>query len=148
MITTEVFGRAFYGYEEEYLHSTPKRFWPVANVTEAGVYLYTKHISFLSPAYTIAIAIFQRYEGELEPTQQEVIDFFARYEIALYNPAYRHSAHASGYYNWRKTDRGLVLIDYAVDPMRDNWIRMIRRLDVCIEGEKKGMKPSDLFAPL
>lgn len=96
-----------------------------ANINEA---LFYKDAGFsklgidtiLTPVFSIGIINFQIYQGEEIPTRDEVDEFVKTFPPKVFKLYLKCNAHDVGYYNWRKTPKGLKLIDFALPALRSD----------------------------
>ncbi|MEK7646106.1 MAG: hypothetical protein AAB381_00215 [Patescibacteria group bacterium] len=95
----------------------------IANVSEALVYHFTfrPDASYLTPVFTLGICSFQIYQGEEKPTTEEIERLYRSLSLQVQEWLWKSDVHERGAHNWRRTPRGLRLIDYAVDPLRTSW---------------------------
>lgn len=91
-----------------------------ANISEALIYIQAKQTSFLSPVFSLGLLSLQRYEGENEPTQLEIQSLYEALPERIRNQLREVNGHDKAACNWRKTKRGLILIDYGVSSL-DTW---------------------------
>lgn len=96
------------------------------NVSEAMLYLNISKTPFLTPVFTIGICNIQIYQGEDKPTWEELISLMKTLPEDVQVVLYDCDPHQWAPDNWRKTIQGLKLIDYAPDPLRTSWARLIR----------------------
>ena len=100
-----------------------------ANICEALLYRYMRSghgAPFLTPVFSVGICSFQLYQGEEVPTREEIIALEASLSEKAKFLLQDCELHQWMEHNWRKTPKGLRLIDYAPDPLRTSWARFIR----------------------
>lgn len=97
-----------------------------ANISEGLIYAVVgSKARHLTPIYTFGIFNISKYEGSKRPTPEDIDAFYdslSEESKAMLNKCDSHSK-APG--NWRKTKRGLRLIDYGADPLTTPWARFI-----------------------
>jgi hypothetical protein len=99
----------------------------IANISEAMVWRLNSHAKFLVPVFTLGLLNFQRYVGEKKPTHEDMIELWKKLPEDLSEILFQSSCHEYGWYNWRKTENGLKLIDYASNPLVTPWARFINK---------------------
>lgn len=101
--------------------------WGVAsNTSEALVYRYALKPKYLSPVFTVGLLNFMFYEGEDRPTEEEILVLYQSLSDEARKVLLETDWHERSSHNWRKTPKGLRLIDYGVDPLRTDWSLFLR----------------------
>jgi hypothetical protein len=108
----------------------------VMNASEALLSLYHKD-GYLAPVVFLGFCNVQRYQGEECPTRQEIQAFYESFPDDVRKILDGVNCHDSSSHNWRKTKKGLVLIDYALDPLRTDWARFLKLAHNQLERERK-----------
>ncbi len=67
----------------------------------------------LTPVFSIGIANFQIYQGENIPTEAEIIEFIKKLHPSVLQRYLKCDSHDVSNHNWRKTKKGLMIIDYG-----------------------------------
>ncbi len=87
------------------------------NVAEAMLFCFARNVPFLTPLFSFGLINLQFYQGEDQPTEEEMLAFIA----ALPKKAKKYllciDGHSLGRHNWRKTPKGLRIIDYGPNPL-------------------------------
>ena len=99
-----------------------------ANITEALIWRQRSAVAtFLVPVFSIVVLSFQRYVGEDAPSGQELTELLESLSPKMREGILKCDMHEYGHYNWRKTPKGLKLIDYAMNPSRTAWAHFLSR---------------------
>jgi hypothetical protein len=81
----------------------------------------------LVPVFTIGICNFQLYQGEIYPSMQELYEYMNSFPDAR-SYLMKCDHHDWAMDNWRKTENGLVLIDYALPALRSDLAYLLRAM--------------------
>ncbi len=101
--------------------------WGVAlNTSEALVYHYSLKAKYLSPVFTLGLLNFMPYEGEDEPTREEIDALYRSLSDKARKFLLEADCHEYASHNWRRTPEGLKLIDYGQDPLKVPWAVFLR----------------------
>lgn len=71
----------------------------------------------LVPVFSTAFANFQIYQGENIPTDEEVVGFLQKMPPVVFEWYSKCDRHDVSNHNWRKTAKGLRIIDYGGQPL-------------------------------
>jgi hypothetical protein len=98
-----------------------------ANVSEGLIFaLIGRKALHLTPIYTLGIVNISFYEGSRRPCRAEIDAFYQSLSDESRDMLMKCDSHAKASGNWRKTRRGLRLIDYGIDPLTAPWALFIR----------------------
>lgn len=118
----------------DFLKSIPRNIYGamlygiIANISEALIFYAKrgrKKTNFLTPVFTLGVCNLQIYQGEEEPTRDQLILFFETLSDESKILFQKSGGHETALWNWRLTKKGLRLIDYAVDSLDTNWALFI-----------------------
>ncbi len=93
----------------------------VINASEGLVSVWCTNAHHLSPVITLGILNLQWYEGEGQPTDEEIEVVYRSLSPKARSVLEMVNAHDKSAHKWRKTPKGLRLIDYGVDPFQASW---------------------------
>lgn len=97
-----------------------------ANISEGLIYaIVGRKAPHLTPIYTLGVINFSVYEGSTRPTPEEIQAFYDNLSDTSKVMLDKCDSHSKAPGNWRKTKRGLKLIDYGVDPLTAPWALFI-----------------------
>lgn len=96
-----------------------------ANISEGLLYRQSiqiyERVAYLTPVFSIGICNFQFYEGEDSPSKKEMDNLYSSLSKEARDFLDKSDMHDKSHHNWRKTSKGLRLIDYATSPLCTEW---------------------------
>lgn len=92
-----------------------------ANIIEGLICYNRRYLECLVPVFSIGICNFQIYQGDIEPTKEEIKELYDTLPQRALEFLAMVDLHTSAAHNWRRTNKGLKLFDYAVSPMETAW---------------------------
>ncbi len=82
---------------------------------------------FVAKTISLAFVNFQRYEGEVSPSHEEIQRIYDSLSDDLKVTLRESDVHEVSEKNWRKRkDGSLILIDFGFDPQRTPWAKVIK----------------------
>lgn len=97
-----------------------------SNISEGLIYAVVgKTATHLTPIYTFGLFNISVYEGSKRPTPEEIEYFYNSLSDESKFMLNKCDSHSKAPGNWRKTRKGLKLIDYGADPLTTPWAMFI-----------------------
>lgn len=120
--------KSFGGFLKTAIHSTYMNimYGMAANISEGLIFAVVgSKAPHLTPIYTLGIMNISKYEGSKRPTREEIETFYDSLSDISKKMLNKCDSHSKAPGNWRKTKRGLKLIDYGADPLTTPWALFI-----------------------